>query len=105
MIRQIEKKEVKKVFRSLSSTMNPAQEEEKGGFFSGLRNSLIPPECSWGPLLKYASGSSPSFIECRDAGGEGRCIELRKHTETMGGGKRWKCHQSGTYCGSNSGGG
>lgn len=77
--------------------------EEKGGFFSGLRNSLIPPECSWGPLLKYASGSSPSFIECRDAGGEGRCIELRKHTETMGGGKRWKCHQSGTYCGSNSG--
>ena len=42
--------------------------EEKGGFFSGLRNSLIPPECSWGPLLKYASGSSPSFIERRGAG-------------------------------------
>ena len=60
--------------------------EEKGGFSSGLRNSLIPPDCSWGSLLKYAFGSSPFFIERRGAGGVGRCIELLKHAETMGGG-------------------
>ena len=43
--------------------------EDRGTLFSGLWNSLTPSECSWGPLLKSASGSSSSFIERRGTGG------------------------------------